>query len=491
MKLKTKILKWSAGGAVVMLHPKTAQALGVRVDSRLMIHNGGDHIVSMIDTVEGIIKKGEILLSQESAKILRVNEGEGVSVSSVSPTESIEIIHKKLSCETLSASELKKVITDITNNVLVGAEIAYFVSSIYNCGMSFKETVDLTKAMVSTGKKLGLHKRLVVDKHSIGGVPGRATPIVVAICASAGLTMPKTSSRAITSPSGTADSMEVLCSVSFTPAQLRRIIKKTNACFVWGGTLGFAPADDKLIRVEKLLHVDPEPQLLASIISKKLSVGAKYALIDIPYGPGAKVKNKKEALNLKRKFERIGKKLGIKLECFLGHVEEPRGNGLGPLLEVVDVIQVLKRESSAYHLEKVSLLLAARLLELAGKVKKGKGIGMAKEILESGKAYKKFVEIVEAQGGNEDTFKKLKPARYREEIKSSKKGKVKELNIRKLNQTAIIAGCPADKAAGIVLNKHLHDPLIKGEVILTVYSESRKKLREAVDFLNKTKAISF
>src|SRR3989344_2772227 len=242
MILKVRLMGWFAGGSVAMLHNMTASGIGVYADGRIMIHKNSHQAVAMIDISGQIVKPNEIILSQEAASLINAKPGDRVKVAKTSHEESIELIHKKLACAPLSYEELKKIITDITNNVLVGAEIAYFVSAIYRCGMSLRETVDLTKAMVRTGQRLHLKKRLIVDKHSVGGISGRETPIILSICAAAGLTMPKTSSRAITSPAGTADSMEVLCKVSFSPKQLERIVKKTNACFVWGGTLGFAPA---------------------------------------------------------------------------------------------------------------------------------------------------------------------------------------------------------------------------------------------------------
>jgi len=492
MILKVRLMGWFAGGSVAMLHNRTASGIGVYADGRIMIHKNSHQAVAMIDISGQIVKPNEIILSQEAASLINAKPGDRVKVAKTSHEESIELIHKKLACAPLSYEELKKIITDITNNVLVGAEIAYFVSAIYRCGMSLRETVDLTKAMVRTGQRLHLKKRLIVDKHSVGGISGRETPIIVSICAAAGLTMPKTSSRAITSPAGTADSMEVLCKVSFSPKQLERIVKKTNACFVWGGTLGFAPADDKLIRIEKMLHLDPEPQLLASIISKKLSVGAKYALIDIPYGPSAKVYDKKHALKLKKKFEIIGKKLGIHIECFLDYESEPRGNGIGPLLEAIDVVRVLRRESNGYKLRKLAIKMAGRILEMAKKAKPGHGEAMAKEILDSGRAYNKFKEIIKAQGGSLKNIETLhfRTAKYHNDIFSGKSFVIRKIDIKRINQTAIIAGCPSSKAAGIYLYKHLGDKVKKGEKLLTLYAESQSEMKEALNFYRKAKPIA-
>ncbi len=489
MLLKVRLLNWSAGGSVVILNDSLAKSIGVSIDNRVLISKNSHKAIAIVDIADGFVKKNEIILSTEAALALKAKVGDMIKVDLTTHEESLELIHKKLSCTPLSYYELDKIMKDITDNVLVSAEIAYFVSAIYSCGMSLRETVDLTKAMVDTGVKLNLKNKLIVDKHSIGGVSGRITPIVISICASAGITMPKTSSRAITSPSGTADCMEVLCNVSFTPYQLRKIIHKTNACIVWGGTLGFAPADDKLIKVEKMLHLDPEPQLLASIISKKLSVGAKYAIIDIPYGVSAKVKDKKDALKLAKKFEVVGRNVGIKLKCFLFHENEPRGSGVGPLLEAKEVIEVLSGKSDGYHMRHLAIEMAGDIFELIGKCKKGKGKVLAESILSSGKAYEKFKEIVIAQGGDIKKFSKLIPGKFSKDIIADKNFTIKKIDIKRINQTAIIAGCPTRKASGLYLYKHLGDKVSKGEKITTIYSQSQAELREAVKFFTHIKPI--
>ena len=212
--------------------------------------------------------------------------------------------------------------------------------------LDINESVSLTKAMINTGEILKLNKYPVMDMHCIGGVAGnRTTMIIVPIVASAGLTIPKTSSRSITSPAGTADTMEVLSNVSFSIKEIKKVIRKTNACLVWGGSVNLAPADDKIIRIEHPVSLDPEGQLLASILAKKRSASATHLLIDIPIGKGSKIENRKKALHLKRLFESISKKLGIKIKVIITDGSQPVGNGIGPGLEARDVLWVLKNDS--------------------------------------------------------------------------------------------------------------------------------------------------
>jgi len=482
-KLKVKLLKLSAGRPVVILHKKFAEKSSLHVNDRVYIERKGKRIAAVVDIATGFLKQNEIVVSTEVSTAMNLKEDILIDIEPATRPESLELIQKKLSCKKLNRKEFEEIMNDVVKNALTEAEIAYFVSAVYKCGMSMKEIADMTKAIVETGKRLKL-KGKVVDKHSTGGIPGRTTPIIVSICSSAGLLIPKTSSRAITSPAGTADAMETIC---FTIPEIKKILRKTRACLVWGGSLNLAPADDRIIRVEKLLNLDPEAQLLASIVAKKLAVNAKYVLIDIPYGKNAKV-NKKEAKNLERKFKKLAKHFNIKIACSLKRVEEPLGNGIGPALEISDVIKVLKREDNCHKLEKRSLELAGKLFELTGKAKKGQGLKLAKQLLDSGKALEKFREIVKAQKGK---LNEIKKAKYKKDIKATKNSKIKEIKTQELNALARIAGCPLDKAAGIYLHKHVGEEVKKGQTILTIYAESQIELREAVKYYRRIKPIKF
>lgn len=486
MKLKVKFLKLSAGRPVVILHENYAQKASIHVDDRVYLEKKGKKISAVVDIATGILKENEIAVSTEIINAMKLRENNLVEVEIATKPKSLSLIAKKLSCKKLSQKELHSIMEDIVKNNLTEAEIAYFIAGVYQCGMSIKEIKNMIKAIVATGKQLKLNGK-VADKHSTGGVPGRTTPIIISICAATGLLIPKTSSRAITSPSGTADAMEVLCEVDFTMKEIKQILKKTNACLVWGGSLNLAPADDKIIQVERLLNLDPEAQLLASILAKKLAVDAKYVLIDIPYGKNAKI-NKRQAKRLAKRFKILAKHFKIKLDYLLKRIEEPLGNGIGPALEIQDVIKVLTRKSSCHKLEQRSLELSAKLLELTGKAKKGNGLKLAKQILDSGKAFKKFNQIVKAQGGKIIKFRK---AKLKHEIKAKRNSLIKEIKTKELNKIARIAGCPLDKYAGIYLHSHLNARVKKGQEILTIYSESEIELKDAVKLFKKIKPIKF
>jgi len=486
MKLKLKKLTLDAGRPVAFLNEQDALSLNVHVGDRVEISKNSKKIVAIVDVVKGFIPQGQISLSSEIIQYLNLKENDTIDVGLSIEPKSSRLIAKKLAGNPLNKKEIFCIIKDIVNNSLTEAEISYFISGVYEHGMSINETIYLTEAMWKTGKTIKWHTKEIVDKHSIGGIAGnRTTPIVVSICASAGLIMPKTSSRAITSASGTADVIETVAKVDFSVDDLKKIVKQTNACLAWGGSLGLAPTDDKLIRVERLLNLDPDSQLIASILAKKLAVGSKYVLIDIPYGRHAKV-TKEKAEALKKKFLKIGKHFKLKIKVILTDGSQPIGNGIGPVLEMLDVIKVLKQIDSPKDLENKSLMLAGEILEMTGKAKKGEGKKLAAKILKSGEAFKKFNEIIEAQGKKNIV---LEPAKLTHEIKAPKTGKIISIDNKAINMLGRILGCPIDKAAGVYLYKHNNEIVKKGEPLITLYAESDKKLKEAINYYNESKPI--
>ena len=271
---------------------------------------------------------------------------------------------------------------------------------------------------------------------------------------------------------------------------MKKIVEKTNGCLVWGGGLKLAPSDDKIIRVERPLSIDAKSQLLASVLSKKASVSATHLLIDIPTGKGSKITSKEKATQLKKDFKSITKKIGIKTKVILTDGSQPIGNGIGPVLEAKDVLYVLKQdERRPLDLEEKSIKMAGILLRMGGKAKRWQGSEKAREILRSGQAYNKFVEIIKAQGGKELNPDLIKVGKFSFDLRAGKKGKIKELDNRAISKIARVAGAPEDKGAGIYLYKHIGDSIKKGEKIFTIYTHNQIKLDFARKSLKKLKSV--
>jgi len=483
MRLKVKNLNWYAGHPVVILNEKTAKKLNVFVNDRVAIKNS-KKIYAIVDIFSKLVKKDEVGLSYEISKILQVKNKIDVEVSASEISDASFLIKKKMNGTTLSQEELNFLISEIVHNSLNEAEIAFFTAAEKLNGMKFEEIISLTKAMVKTGAKLKFKGKYVADKHCIGGIAGnRTTPIVVAICAATGITIPKTSSRAITSASGTADVVETISNVELSIDKIKKVVSKTGACLAWGGSLGLAPSDDKIIQVERMLNLDIEPQLLASIMSKKISAGAKYILIDIPYGRGTKAKTLKKAKDLGKKFLRMGERFKLKLKIVYTDGSQPIGNGIGPVLEMLDVLKVLQNVGPE-DLKEKSLYLSTEIIKLCG-IKNPRQ--KAEDVLYSGKAYEKFKEIVNAQNESNNFNEKvanLKLAKFRKIIKAKKSGEIIHISNKRINSLCRVLGTPETVSAGVYLHKHV-GLVKKREPLLTLYTESRAKMRDAKKFLKE------
>ena len=318
---------------------------------------------------------------------------------------------------------------------------------------------------------------VVADKHSTGGVPGnRTTPIVVSIAAAAGLVIPKTSSRSITSPAGTADTMETLMNVELPPDLIYETVRKTNGCLAWGGSLNLAPADDMFIQVEHPLRIDAEGLMISSILAKKKAAGSTHILLDIPCGPGTKAANVEEGLHLKERFKRIGSRFGLNVRVLLTDGSQPIGNGIGPVLEARDILRVLRNDPDAPDdLRRKSIHLAGELIDLTGRCSV-KGHDFAEQLLKSGRAYEKFETIREIQGRRE-----IPPVgSHTQEILSDKSGRITAINNKVIGRIAQLAGAPKNPGAGVDLAKHVNDFVDLGDLLLTIYAESDEALTHAV-----------
>ena len=492
MKLKVKDMNIATGGPlVVILNENDAINLDIHHMDRIKVKKEKkiETVVVNIATSATTIPEGSIGIYEEVIKSLKLKNKDKVNIKIANKPLSIEFIKKKLDGKSLNKKEIDQIVWDIVNNKLSDSELTFFVAACYTNLMSINETLMLTRAMAKHGNFLKLNKYPIIDKHSIGGIPGnRTTMVIVPIIAAAGLTIPKTSSRSITSPAGTADTMEVLAKVSFPIKRMKQIITKTYGCIVWGGSLNLAPADDKIINVEKTLEIDAESQLLASIMAKKYSVSSTHILIDIPVGIGTKVQNKAEALRLKKDFEKIGKKLKKHVKILITDGSQPIGNGIGPALEARDVLWVLTRDKKRPpDLEKKCVNMVYEIFKMIG-IKEGKK--KALEILDSGLAYNKMKEIIKAQQGNIFDPKHIKIGKFKYDVKTNKSGIVIKIDNKMISRIARIAGAPLNKSAGIYLHKHVGNKVKRGNTLFTIYSESRQKLSFAKEVLKNVKVFN-
>jgi AMP phosphorylase len=485
MNFRVKLLGIRAGGKqIVVMDDEYASHLGIHSSDRVEIIYNEQHLIAIANVALDFPKK-TLGIYEEVQDKLKIHAGETVDVCIAERPESLGYIRDKILGQRLSAPEIRMIIRNVVERHLSDIEVASFVTSLYIRGTSMDEVEALTKAMVETGQTIDFKKNPILDKHSIGGVPGdKTTILVVPIVSAAGFTIPKTSSRAITSPAGTADRVEVLCPVDLTCEELSSVVDKTNACLTWGGALDLAPADDLLIQVEYPLSIDP--LLLPSIMSKKKAVGADCVVIDIPTGRGAKIKTIGEAQALAQDFIELGRRLGIHVQCGITFGEQPIGYAIGPALEAREALSTLMGEGPIDLVNKATSL-SGLLFEMMG-VKNG--IHKAKEILQSGKAEKKLREIIGAQGGDPDVkLDDIAVGGETAEIRSEEKGKIQWINNRIIAQVARAAGAPKTKGAGVLLKKKLDDPIRKGDILFMVYSGSSQKLDYALQLAEELNPI--
>ena len=462
------------------------RAEGFQALSKINVSANGQQIYAVLNVVDddSIVAPGQLGLSEQAFEQLGLGASQNVRVAQAEPPPSMDAVRRKINGERLTYTDFESIARDIANNRYSRMEMAAFLVASGQTGLDREEILNLTRAMTESGEKLDWHESLVVDKHCIGGIPGnRTTMLIVPIVAAHGTLMPKTSSRAITSPAGTADTMEILANVEVKPEVMYDIVAKQRACIAWGGTANLAPVDDILISVERPLGIDSMGQMVASILSKKLAAGSTHLLIDIPVGPTTKVRHMQEALQLRKLFEYVGDRLNIYLEVIITDGSQPVGRGIGPVLEARDIMQVLRNELDAPNdLKQKALRLAGRILEFDPDVRGGYGYSIARDILESGRALEKMEAIIHAQGKQKQQYR---PGKLCTEICAPEAGYVIEIDNHQMSRIARLAGAPMDKGAGVDLLKKVGEPVDKGETLYRIYAEFNADFKFASDLAHK------
>src|SRR5512139_482388 len=457
---------------------------GFVAQSRVQVTLGDRHLIATLNVVEPeMLRNGEASLSESAWNALGAHDGAHIHVGHPDPLESVSALRAKVYGQRIGDAAWREIVADIVNGHYSNLHLAALVTACAGDRMDAEETLALTRAMVESGERLAWNSPVVVDKHCVGGLPGnRTTLIVVPIVAAAGLTIPKTSSRAITSPSGTADTMEVVAPVDLDATQMRRVVEREGGCIVWGGNVRLSPADDLLIRVERPLDFDSEGHLVASVLSKKVAAGSTHVVIDMPVGPTAKVRSIEAARALRERLEAVGAALGVKVDVQLSDGSQPVGRGIGPALEARDVLAVLCREADAPDdLRERALHLAARVLEFSPGVKQGAGAQLAAELLESGRAWTKFLAICEAQGG----FREPSIAPLTRTVVSQHTGECVAVDNRRIAQVAKLAGAPQSRSAGVDLHMRLGQRVERGAPLYTIHAEAPGELDYALAFANR------
>ncbi len=462
---------------VVFLHRDcpVVRAEGFQALAKVQVRANGYTIVAVLNVVDdaGIVEPRELGLSEDAFARLKVAPGHPATVEHAEPPASLPALHRKINGERLDREDMKSLVRDIAAARYSKIELAAFVVATHQYELDRDEVWHLTEAMIAVGQRIDWQHEVgsgpVVDKHCIGGIPGnRTSMIVVPIVAAHGMLCPKTSSRAITSPAGTADTMAVLAEVELPLERLKQIARDTHACLAWGGTADLSPADDILISVERPLGIDSPGQMVASILSKKVAAGSTHLVLDIPMGPSAKVRSMESAQRLKRLFEYVAARVGLQLDAVITDGSQPIGRGIGPVLEARDVMQVLRNDPAApQDLRQKALRLAARMIEFDPDVRGGDGERIARDILESGRALERMNAIVDAQGRRQTA---VLPGPLVHDVVATQSGVVSGIDNLRLARIARLTGAPQVEGAGVDLMARLGSPVSQGQTLYRLHA---------------------
>ncbi len=470
---------------VAYLHRDCAlyRAEGFQALSKVEIRTNGHRILATLNVVDdpAIVGCTEVGLSEDAFAQLAVQDATQAFISQAEPPASIAALHRKMAGERLAREDYAGIVRDIAQLRYSKIELTAFVVATSRGELDREEVYFLTDAMVASGQRMDWHDPLVVDKHCIGGIPGnRTSMLVVPIVAAYGMLFPKTSSRAITSPAGTADTMEVLAEVELPLDKLSELVRQHHGCLAWGGTASLSPADDVLISVERPLALDSPGQMVASILSKKIAAGATHLVLDIPIGPSAKVRSMADAQRLRKLFEYVAGRMHLSLDVVITDGRQPIGNGIGPMLEARDVMRVLENDPRAPNdLRQKALRLAGRLIECDPDVRGGDGFSMARDILDSGRALAKMNDLVAGQGSKHFDHNHPALGALSFEVVAERDGVVTGIDNLHVAQLARTAGAPKVAGAGVDLFRKLGDTVVAGDALYRVHAAFPSDLRFA------------
>lgn len=468
--------------AVMRTDCPACQSEGLTARSHVLVRAGEKSIQAELFQVDtDLLPIGDIGLSQAAWELLDVNEGDQVLVSHPPPLNSLSHVRRRIYGGRFERAGLDAIIKDVVARRYTDVHLAAFLTASAVPPLNLEETIDLTAAMIAVGEKLSWDRQIVIDKHCIGGLAGnRTTPIVVAIAAANGLVVPKTSSRAITSPAGTADTMETLAPVNLDISSMRRVVNTEGGCIVWGGAVQLSPADDIFIRVERDLDIDTEGQLVASVLSKKIAAGSTHVVVDIPVGSTAKIRTKEAAESLAARLIAVGQHFGLAVTCLQTDGSQPVGRGIGPALEAHDVLAVLQNSPGApMDLRDRAAALSGAALEIGGVASAGGGLALALATLESGAAWEKFRRICIAQGG----MRTPGVATQVLAVRAERDGVVRSIDNRNLSRVAKLAGAPRSAVSGVSLKVRLADLVTAGDTLFEIHAAVASELSYAAEFL--------
>jgi len=409
----------------------------------------------------------------------------------------VELIKKKRDGKVLSAEEIDYLIKNYTGKKIPDYQFSALLMAILLKGMSSAETASLTKSMLLSGKVFNTSsiKGSKIDKHSTGGVGDKTSLIIAPIAASAGIYVPMISGRGLGHTGGTLDKLESIRGfrTDLSLSKSKAILKKCGAVLI-GQTKEIAPADKLIYSLRDVTAtVESIPLITASIMSKKLAEGIDGLVLDIKTGNGAFMKSLNDSIQLSHSLIHTAKSFNKKVISFITDMNQPLGNYIGNWLEIVESVKVLRNEVKN-DLYLLSLKLAGAMIFLGRKAKSlNEGEKIAANKIESGEAFKKFLEIVKLQGGNTDYIvdpNKYPKSKHIKKLYSNSAGYISGMNTYQIGMASLELGAGRrarsdiiDHKAGIILFKKIGDAVKKGELICELHSDSQSKLKTGEEII--------
>ena len=412
----------------------------------------------------------------------------------------LDIIAKKRDKKELNKEEIDFFVKGYTSGDVTDYQAAALIMAIFINGMTDLELYDLTFSMANSGEILDLSSlgKIVVDKHSTGGVGDKVSIVLLPIIASMGVTVAKMSGRGLGFTGGTIDKLESIpgYNTNIDINTFKENVHKIGISMI-GQTMNLAPADKKIYALRDTIScVENIPLIASSIMSKKIASGANKIALEVTYGKGAFMKTLDDAKLLASKMEKLGEFAELEVKSIFTPMDEPIGYAVGNTLEMIEAINFLNGNDMPEDLRNIVLEIGSQMISLAGL---GDDLLENKEkmleSIRSGLAIKKFKEMVKNQGGDISYIenpKKFKSAKYILEVESDRNGIVKELNAEDIGRVACFLGAgrikkdeKIDMAAGIILNKKVHDYVEEGDCLCEVHCDDEKKAKEAVKELEK------
>ncbi len=415
----------------------------------------------------------------------------------------IDVIRKKRDAVELSSADIEGLVAAYTRDEIPDYQVSAWLMAVVLRGMTRAETATLTDAMLHSGEVLDLSSIAArkVDKHSTGGVGDKTSLVLAPLAAAAGIAVPMISGRGLGHTGGTLDKLEAIpgFNVNLSVGEFRRVLE-TCGCAMIGQTAEIAPADRKLYALRDVTGTVESPYLIcASIMSKKLAEGIDALVLDVKTGSGAFMKNEKDAAFLAELMVETGERMGKQVVALITDMDQPLGNMIGNALEVVEVVEIL-RGAGPEDLRELCLELAGWMLHLGGAATTvAEGRIASEKLIASGKAYERFLQMVQLQGGDpqsiEDT-KRLPRATHTMHVSSPSNGYISTLQCEQIGTACVILGGgrerkedSVDPSVGIVLHKKVGDCVDAGEPLATIHYNAEAKAQRAREIIEQSCSI--